>query len=556
MSPADSVSIEWLSAIVAQQCLHRGRLIIHIAKECSPVVSFGGVGQFLGELAEAQAKYMEDDCIVVIMPKYRFEEKSRLTAEYKYRFKGQNVVGNIFYRYRSGISHIMIGAPSCYPRLWLGMREETAYDRPNGMQKEDRDLFFGFIAAEVVRLLKSMQSEETPSAVVHAHGATNVPILGFLRTTQDEGKFILVYTVHDYNSEQNLKYTADKIAEYLSHRGHYTSHRCTPETLSLFACSLSGVKSREDPGCLGRIRLGPEYFASCADAISTVSAGMIKHVMEISDGYTELLLRYRSQQRLWPILNWVTESLWREARRLVPSGSTIEMKAEAKRRLFALFPEFGIGHLSLRSEDACVIGWVGRFEPNKGALLLPDILEASCESRCVLVIAGHITSKHSRKMLETQKKKLHEISEKKDCPVMLIADKVQQDKYSGIIRASQDIVIVPSTSEAYGLVAAESLAFASIPVVSQVGGLPEIVSPYNGMNNFVWTGFTFPHFDSIALTRLSLRITLLTATEVLFQSRVSGNLSLLHDRLILSTPLRNSSAGGLQKYISLYGNYN
>ena len=552
LSPPDSVSIELLSEIVARKCPPQGRLIIHIAKECSPVVSFGGVGNFLGELVEAQAASMEDTCIVVILPKYRFEETSRLTAKYAYMFKGRNVVGNLFHRYHAGITHIMIGAPSCYPNLWAGAREESAYDRPAGIQKDDRDLFFSFMSAEVVRLLKSRQLAESPSAVVHAHGATNVPVLMFLRFTQREQKIRLVYTVHDYNSEPKLKYAAHKIAEYVSFRGH-TSNRCVHGRRHSFACALTGGTPRGTPDYLGRSSLGAEYFAACADDISTVSAGMIKHVMDISDGYAELLLKFRSEQRLWPISNWVTNALWTEARSLVPLGDTIAGKAEAKRKLFALFPEYGIGQDDLTlSEIACVIGWVGRFEHNKGLLLLPEILEAACESTCSLVIAGHVTSKQSKRALATQMKKMRAISQQKKCSFMLFADKKQQNMYAGIIRASQDIVIVPSISEAFGLVAAEALAYGTIPVVSEVGGLSEIVIPYDGLNNFVWTGFTFPLFDSAARTRLSLRITLSTAANAHLQSRTSGNLSALHERLIWSTPIRSSSAGGLQKYIRIY----
>jgi hypothetical protein len=51
------------------------------------------------------------------------------------------------------------------------------------------------------------------------------------------------------------------------------------------------------------------------------------------------------------------------------------------------------------------------------------------------------------------------------------------DKWASLARLAADVVIVPSSSEAFGLVAAEAQAFGSIPIVSWVGGLRDVVQP-------------------------------------------------------------------------------
>ncbi len=58
--------------------------VYHVSKECAPVVAFGGVGQVLGDLVNAQAGTLRDTSIIVILPKYAFLEPTSVIARISY----------------------------------------------------------------------------------------------------------------------------------------------------------------------------------------------------------------------------------------------------------------------------------------------------------------------------------------------------------------------------------------------------------------------------------------------------------------------------------------
>jgi len=119
-----------------------------------------------------------------------------------------------------------------------------------------------------------------------------------------------------------------------------------------------------------------------------------------------------------------------------------------------------------------------------------------------------------------------------------------------VIRVATDITIVPSYSEGFGLVAAEALAFGSIPVVSEVGGLPDIIRPLKETDDGIWTGLQFPMFDKgEEETSLSLSVSLSKAVDFFNNAQSANSLDALQRRIIRSTPLRGESLG---KYNSLY----
>ena len=63
------------------------------------------------------------------------------------------------------------------------------------------------------------------------------------------------------------------------------------------------------------------------------------------------------------------------------------------------------------------------------------------------------------------------------CPYIPLDDLDTQKKVGSTVRTAADITIMTSAHEAYGMVAAEALAYASIPVVPAVGGLVDIIKP-------------------------------------------------------------------------------
>jgi glycogen synthase len=58
---------------------------------------------------------------------------------------------------------------------------------------------------------------------------------------------------------------------------------------------------------------------------------------------------------------------------------------------------------------------------------------------------------------------------------VLIDDAATQERYGPLVRAAADVVLVPSKTEAFGLVAAEGLAFGALVVTTGVGGLRDFL---------------------------------------------------------------------------------
>lgn len=98
--------------------------VIHVSKECSPVISFGGVGQMLGELAAAQAQTLESTRITVILPKYGFIDDLEVNLAGKYRtsFGSQHLNGEIFIREVHSVNFLFVSNPTGMDKLWRSRR--------------------------------------------------------------------------------------------------------------------------------------------------------------------------------------------------------------------------------------------------------------------------------------------------------------------------------------------------------------------------------------------------------------------------------------------------
>jgi len=277
---------------------------------------------------------------------------------------------------------------------------------------------------------------------------------------------------------------------------------------------------------------------------------MKSNLMRAQRNFAVLLLNFEQSQyaQVSSIANWVSDELWKSARERVSLIEPSRGKHEAKLLLSNIFRKFGVGSFSAH---ACVVGWIGRFETNKGSRLLPRILQVACDAGCMLAISGYSTNTKMKNYFEsTTLRQLKNISREKSCSFLILGTKENQESHSMIVRAATDVTIVPSYSEGFGLVAAEALAFGSIPVVSEVGGLPDIIRPLTDTNDGIWTGLQFPIFDNEEdVTTLSLSVSLSKALDFFKHAQDTSSLDALQNRIIQSTPLRSES---LRQYNSLY----
>ena len=167
------------------------------------------------------------------------------------------------------------------------------------------------------------------------------------------------------------------------------------------------------------------------------------------------------------------------------------------------------------------------------------------------MLSGYSTSPASSRAFRKVRRRLDDISYRRSCPYIAFSDRHNQQLNNALVRAAADIVVIPSQSEAYGLVAAESLAYGAIPVVSAVGGLPEIITAFDALSRETsrWTGFEFPFFvEDMQLTSAALRLTIHNAMTQLQSLQRMHRSDSLCKRLILSTP---RASEGIESYSQL-----
>ena len=510
---------------------HRQMLIVQVSKESSPIASFGGVGQVVGDIAKAHGS-AQHAIPFVILPRYKFIQGSRSLARFHFTHRLQVVEGSLEYYFAGDVNFILVGSPSHVPKLWASANIEDAYNCPKRMRPEERDLYFSFVASKIVeRLHKNSNS----AVIVHAHGATNAPVLMFSKQSL-AFEVRTVYTMHDYDSEPWVTYSASKIVQY---QGNTCPRQLTTRQGRGYACHTPFTPVTP-PECLTSRSVGAAYFVSCADYITTVSSGMLNDLLHSNEYLATLILSYMKEERIFPVLNWVSPQLWDTARSIISLKEPSVGKLRARRHIGERFP-FLASVLPERNDfsELCVVGWMGRFEKNKGLFLLPAIFEATCEAGCALIIAGYSTNSKMRKQQEHIFEQLKIMSRHMSCPLLSLQSKADHVEERDAIRASIDLMVIPSEKEAFGLVAAEALAFGSMPIVSLVGGLPEVISSYQAGSSS-WTGIEFPSFpNSLALTSLAVKSAIFQAVNLLLDAQKSSRLDELHRRLIMSTPVGN-----------------
>ena len=125
--------------------------VFHLSKEAIPLVSFGGVGQIVGDLARVQGEE-GTNFVGVILPKYGFLDLSRISplAKFSFVIGRRKVSGKIFHALRDNVHFVLIGPPSMAPTLWSSSRVEDSYNCPKGFKPEDRDLYFTFVASKII----------------------------------------------------------------------------------------------------------------------------------------------------------------------------------------------------------------------------------------------------------------------------------------------------------------------------------------------------------------------------------------------------------------------
>lgn len=171
---------------------------------------------------------------------------------------------------------------------------------------------------------------------------------------------------------------------------------------------------------------------------------------------------------------------------IIPNGVrfndfAIELSTEEKQ----------IHHKKYAKENEQIVGYIGRLVPEKGVNVLlgavTNVLKAKPNTKFVIAGEGW-----HRNELESISKEL-QIEDK-----VLFTGYLPEVDFLPYFNVT-DILVVPSTYEPFGIVALEGMATRTPIIVSDVGGLSEII-------DHKWTGFKVPPDNSDAIAEAIIEL--------------------------------------------------
>lgn len=438
-------------------------LDVSISKELFGIASIGGMGVAVGESAMLSLEMGHGSA--VIMPRYRGLASSHYISCVTFQLNAIVMVSAIYHtvvKTSSGEVHVFLvdypkGSKSTWPHV-----DDNLYELSKGESWQTRDLVFSMVAAHVVKQLEHhlARLEAHRRVLVQVHGVSNAPSIIFMRLLTNAS---ILYRAHDYMDEVRLSYDYDMMKDYIYSAA--PCHPCASEPNRLWAFCDGTGSIRLPCSAVGTLTLHSDVFFACADILSPVSHAMLSHMLT-SESSFHVFQRLAAEKRIKPVGHWVSQPVERLARQLhnKAHGSMSLTKAKAARELFQTVKAL------YRDTHTPTIVWIARFEVNKGLDLLPRLSEFFCSRGLNFVVVGNYEKSARLKEVIRLRKYMTACMKSN---MLLISS--HQHAQVALARLAADIVIIPSKEEAYGLTAAEALIFGALPIITNVGGLVEII---------------------------------------------------------------------------------
>lgn len=256
-----------------------------------------------------------------------------------------------------------------------------------------------------------------------------------------------------------------------------------------------GISTRPDlldaNNCLNQTRLSMQY----SDQVILVSEGLIKDIFRGNHcGLGPYFTALQNEGKLGFVTNGINIKSWHATLpenlkdKTLASGSIMAGKMALKKFLLSKFPELKI--------DTPWFLYVGRFSSEKGIDMLVHAHEAIKQLSGQFIVMGIHSSQTPSQDIE----RLKGIDN-----ILVIDTKEVQAEFGKYFRAASEFTIVPSHVEACGLVPMEAMANASIPITSNVQGLPDtVISLLDDSEN--GTGFIYDNTPSTRIQNLQKSI--------------------------------------------------
>ena len=425
--------------------------ILFVGTEAIPFISTGGLGDVLGSLPAALAKYSPENDIRVVLPLYKsikekYAEQLTFVGETVVHLSWRNQYCGLFSCEKDGVVYYFVDNEYYFNRA-------TVYgDYDDG----ERYSFFGKAALDIMPLIDFYPD------VLHCNDW--------------QSAMSIVYLKRKYN--QNSKYARIK-SIYTIHNIDYQGIYGMDILDDVFGLDTWGDRGvMEYNGCINMTK----GAIVCTDRISTVSQRYANEIQTefYSSGLHHVLHMYSS--KLSGIVNGIDIDYYNPVKdeAIAKKYSIEDMKGKVicKKELQKLagLPE---------KADVPVVSMVSRLASHKGFDLVQYILPEMLELGIQFVLLGTGESEIEEYFRNIQARYPEQVK------VFLEFNKDLSKK----IYAGSDIFLMPSKSEPCGLSQMISSRYGTVPVVRETGGLYDTIKPYNkytGEGN----GFTFANYNA------------------------------------------------------------
>ncbi|MDR1702206.1 MAG: glycogen synthase GlgA [Sporomusaceae bacterium] len=427
--------------------------ILFVASEATPFAKTGGLGDVIGSLPKELACLDDDVQISVILPKYKdIPEELQTKMEYV-----TNIM-TVWIGWRGqycGLFKLEYGGVT-----WYFIDNKYYFDRNGFYGYYDDAERFAFFCHGVLSMLPHL---DTMPDIIHCHDWQSAAIPALLKYSYRHligyEKIRTIQTIHN-----------------LAYQGVF------PKSVLKDLLGLDFEAFNSD---------GLEFFDNVnflkggiafADIVTTVSKSYSQEIQEPYFGEKlDGLLHFRNED-LYGIVNGLDYNAYDPARDseifLNYTWRATTKRLENKARLQELL------NLPV-NKNIPVIGIVSRLVEAKGFDLIAHVLNEILvkDVQVILLGAGDYHYEHF----------FREASYR--YPEKLSANIAFTESLARKIYAGSDMFLMPSKFEPCGIGQLIAMRYGSLPIVREVGGLKDTVSPYDKISG-EGTGFTFQNYNA------------------------------------------------------------
>lgn len=421
--------------------------VFHLSAECYPVAKVGGLADVVGALPKYQNKLGLEAS--VIMPWYN----RPFTREYSFQTEFE---GKVTLRDRELNFQILKETQNVLGFDLYMVRIEGLLDRENVYGYDDSPL--QFIAFQFVSLNWMKETQNIPDILhCHDHHTGLVPFM--------------VNHAHDFKELGSQLKTVGTI-----HNGEYQGWMGWEMVNFLPNFDIANGGLLDWANVINPMAA----MVKCADAFTTVSEGYLQELLTNSGAGLESLYQQESFKS-FGIINGIDSEVWnpKTDKMLVSNYASTNFVSNKKRNKEELCERYRL------NTNLPLISFIGRFATEKGADLLPGIIE-----RMIVERSGDVNFFVLGSGDPTTENRLEELQYRFSGNFAM--DLGYNEPLSHIIYAGSDYLLMPSRVEPCGLNQMYSMSYGTIPIVRKTGGLNDTVPDVSEENG---RGFQFNDAD-------------------------------------------------------------